>query len=116
MRLTLTYFIEQITTSHEALQLFEAKLSKGARLIWEPAIGFSPRLTQQSGSQPSEKVYSYVELIRVWDIVTDHDKVTVNMKGNKYFKTEVVLMVVLVVVVVAADSHMLIIDICILFK
>ena len=47
--------------------LFEAKLSKGARIIWEEALQFSPK-----HSQANYRIYT--EVIRVWDIETDHDK------------------------------------------
>ncbi|XP_064597439.1 TPR and ankyrin repeat-containing protein 1-like [Liolophura sinensis] len=51
------------------LKLFEAKISKGARILWELAISFSPRLSHE------QKPY-YLEIIRVWDIVLDHDKLS----------------------------------------
>ena len=49
------------------IKLFEAHYSKGSRIIYEIAIQFSPRLT-------NEKSYVYSEVIRVWDIVRAHDK------------------------------------------
>ncbi|XP_064597505.1 TPR and ankyrin repeat-containing protein 1-like [Liolophura sinensis] len=51
------------------LKLFEAKISKDARILWELAISFSPRLSHE------QKPY-YLEIIRVWDIVLDHDKLS----------------------------------------
>ena len=48
-------------------KLFESHYSKGSRIIFEIAIQFSPRLTDKD-------VYIYTEVIRVWDIVRDHDK------------------------------------------
>ncbi len=48
-------------------KLFESHYTKGSRIIFEIAIQFSPRLTHQN-------VYFYSEVIRVWDIVRDHDK------------------------------------------
>ena len=46
--------------------LYESKFLKGSRIIYELAIQFSPRLT-------SEGNYVYSEVIRLWDIVRDHD-------------------------------------------
>ena len=48
--------------------LFECKLTKSARIIWEEAKQFSPRLTRGS----STPVYS--EVIRVWDVAWNHDR------------------------------------------
>ena len=48
-------------------KLFESRYSKGSRIIFEIAIQFSPRLTNNN-------VYAYSEVIRLWDIVRDHDK------------------------------------------
>lgn len=48
------------------MDLYEAKLNKGARIMWELGIAFSER---RSGSGAI-----YTETIRVWAIVLDHDK------------------------------------------
>ena len=48
-------------------KLFESRYTKGSRILFEVAIQFSPRLS-------SEKKYMYSEVIRLWDIVRDHDK------------------------------------------
>ncbi|KAH3807147.1 hypothetical protein DPMN_135480, partial [Dreissena polymorpha] len=53
------------------LNLFEAKFSKGGRIMWELAITFSPRLSNTEGGMQG-KVFS--EVIRIWDVVVDHDK------------------------------------------
>ena len=47
-------------------KLFESHYSKGSRILFEVAIQFSPRMT--SGTS-----YMYSEVIRLWDIVRDHD-------------------------------------------
>ena len=47
--------------------LYEAKLTRSARIIWEEPIQFSPRL-----SNPANPVYT--EVIRVWDIATNHER------------------------------------------
>ncbi|KAK7486004.1 hypothetical protein BaRGS_00022756 [Batillaria attramentaria] len=52
----------------KGLELFEAKLSKGERIVWEQAVAFSPRLSTTEN-------YVYAEVIRVWDIVLDHKKI-----------------------------------------
>lgn len=66
-----------------SIQLFEAKLDKGARMLWELAIDFSPRCSEnpekimaaERSAHPTEKAGRvYTEIIRIWDIVLDHDK------------------------------------------
>ncbi|XP_052783611.1 TPR and ankyrin repeat-containing protein 1-like [Mya arenaria] len=67
------------------LNLFEAKFSKGRRIIWELAVAFSPRLSetaerrlhleQEEITQAVKGGRIYSEIIRVWDIVLDHDKI-----------------------------------------
>ena len=56
--------------------LFEAKLSKAARILWEKTIAFSPRCSKDpqlrvQTEQGKGSIYS--EIIRVWDVVLDHD-------------------------------------------
>ena len=46
--------------------LYETRLTDAARIIWECAVAFSPRY--------SDNTY-YSEIIRIWDIVFDHDNV-----------------------------------------
>ena len=50
-------------------KLFEARYSGASRILFEFAIQFSPRLTNTAGN----KEYIYSEVIRLWDIVRDHD-------------------------------------------
>ncbi|CAH1263373.1 TRANK1 [Branchiostoma lanceolatum] len=69
----------------EGMQLFEAKIDKGSRILWELAIAFSPRLSEDpiewlKGVQEAEESTTltsggriYSEIIRLWDIVLDHD-------------------------------------------
>ncbi|XP_056376348.1 TPR and ankyrin repeat-containing protein 1 isoform X3 [Hyla sarda] len=61
------------------IKLYEVKLDKGARMLWELAIDFSPRCSEEPEKILSElssvktgKVYT--EIIRIWDIVFDHCK------------------------------------------
>ncbi|NWH70262.1 TRNK1 protein, partial [Piaya cayana] len=65
------------------IQLYEAKLGKGARMLWELAIDFSPRCsespekimeTEQTRSLPEKSGRVYTEIIRIWAIVLDHCK------------------------------------------
>ncbi|NXI89977.1 TRNK1 protein, partial [Psophia crepitans] len=65
------------------IQLYEAKLGKGARMLWELAIDFSPRCsesaekimeTEQIKSLPEKSGRVYTEIIRIWAIVLDHCK------------------------------------------
>jgi hypothetical protein len=46
------------------LQLFETRLNKGQRLLWERAISFSPRLTG-SGTRDV-----WTQSIRVWSVAS----------------------------------------------
>ncbi|NXP52019.1 TRNK1 protein, partial [Heliornis fulica] len=65
------------------VQLYEAKLGKGARMLWELAIDFSPRCsesaekimeTEQAKCLPEKSGRVYTEIIRIWAIVLDHCK------------------------------------------
>lgn len=65
------------------IQLYEAKLDKGARMLWEIAIEFSPRCSEnaekiienEQSTHPANKTGRvYTEIIRIWDIVLAHDK------------------------------------------
>jgi hypothetical protein len=67
------------------IQLYEAKISKAARLIWEIAIAFSSRqsnpanikLTENQKELPSTGGKPiYAEVIRLWDIVFNHDHIS----------------------------------------
>ncbi|XP_038665773.1 TPR and ankyrin repeat-containing protein 1-like isoform X2 [Scyliorhinus canicula] len=66
------------------IKLYEAKLDKGARMLWELAVDFSPRYSEKPeaifeselSSHPQERVTGrvYSEIIRIWDIILDHNK------------------------------------------
>ncbi|XP_071941655.1 TPR and ankyrin repeat-containing protein 1-like [Antedon mediterranea] len=67
------------------IQLFEIKLTSGARILWQQAIAFSPKLSvnpearltetqQEFGGVTGGRIYA--EVIRVWDVVPDHDNVS----------------------------------------
>lgn len=55
----------------DSLELYESKISKGSRMIWELAVGFSSRLsdTTENGT------LMYADKIRIWDFVFDHDNI-----------------------------------------
>ncbi|KAM9187432.1 TPR and ankyrin repeat-containing protein 1 [Dugong dugon] len=72
------------------IRLFEAKLDKGARMLWELAIDFSPRcsespekiITTEQNVQSVEKSGQvYTEIIRIWDIVLDHGKLSDSIRA-----------------------------------
>ncbi|XP_053381233.1 TPR and ankyrin repeat-containing protein 1-like [Mercenaria mercenaria] len=79
------HLCKELTNVPPTLRLFEAKLSKGRRIIWEKAISFSSRCSDTadhrlkfSAEDDASQVRGgriYTELIRVWDIVMDHDKI-----------------------------------------
>ena len=79
------YLTKRIMTVPSSLKLFEAKLSKGARIFWELAIAFSPRCSEVAdrrlGTDNDDADFAvkggkiYSEIIRVWDIVLDHDNI-----------------------------------------
>ena len=60
--------------SHQSSNLFEAKMSKGGRIIWQIAIQFSPRRTGEHRNP------IYAQVIRVWEIVPDHDQLSQTIK------------------------------------
>ncbi|NXG77304.1 TRNK1 protein, partial [Baryphthengus martii] len=72
------------------IQLYEAKLGKGARMLWELAIDFSPRCSEsaekimekeQAISLPDKSGRVYTEIIRIWAIVLDHCKLNRVLKN-----------------------------------
>ena len=69
----------------KSLKLYEARLSRHSRLIWEEAISFSPRcsmskkFTSLTGNC-AEKGAVYVDKIRLWDIVLRHEEIEKNVE------------------------------------
>ncbi|XP_007943872.2 TPR and ankyrin repeat-containing protein 1 [Orycteropus afer afer] len=72
------------------IQLFEARLDKGARMLWELAIDFSPRcsenpekviVTEQNVHSVEKSGRIYTEIIRIWDIVLDHCKLSDSIRA-----------------------------------
>ena len=61
----------------EGIQLYESKLTKSQRIIWEKTVAFSNRLSysqEHRWKADSSKGKIYSDIIRVWDIVLDHQK------------------------------------------
>ncbi|XP_053570435.1 LOW QUALITY PROTEIN: TPR and ankyrin repeat-containing protein 1-like [Bombina bombina] len=72
------------------IKLYEMKLDKGARMLWELAIDFSPRCSEDPENimstelsfQASAKTGRiYTEMIRIWDIIMDHNKLRNAIEG-----------------------------------
>ena len=63
----------------KSLKLYEARLNRHSRLIWEKAISFSPRCSMSEKftsvtDDCAEKGAVYVDKIRLWDIALSHDE------------------------------------------
>ena len=61
----------------EGIHLYESRLTKSQRIIWEKTVAFSNRLSDSpehrlKADNSKGKIYS--DIIRVWDIVLDHQK------------------------------------------
>ena len=62
------------------VQLIGTKLTAGARILFEVAIAFSPRLSERGGAAGGRCVFS--DVIRVWRIVEDHDNLGTQIRGT----------------------------------
>ena len=62
--------------SKPGLQLFEGRVTKSVRILWEVAVQFSARCTNKLSCDPASTkvIHVYSEVIRVWDIVLNHDR------------------------------------------
>ena len=49
------------------MKLFEAKLNKGQRILWEVAVSFSERRSKYGAV--------FTDVIRVWSVIEDHDDI-----------------------------------------
>ncbi|XP_033629676.1 TPR and ankyrin repeat-containing protein 1-like isoform X2 [Asterias rubens] len=78
--------LEGLPKQHN-MKLYEARLTRGSRILWELAIAFSPRCSDECDKRLASEDSSsegmavaggrvYSEIIRIWDIVLDHDKVS----------------------------------------
>ena len=62
-------------------EIYETRVTKAVRILWEVATQFSPTLTSklrcsdklQGVADKGSDYYLYSEVIRIWDIVEDHD-------------------------------------------
>nr|KAG5695001.1 hypothetical protein BaRGS_024184 [Batillaria attramentaria] len=78
------YLCRKVKRAPSTLNLYQAKFSRGARILWELAIAFSPRLSEAAEKRIDEEGRKeefavrggrvYTEIIRVWDIVFDNGK------------------------------------------
>ena len=60
------------------IRLYEAKLTKGARILWEEAIAFSPRCSMDPEIRlrlGKKEGRIYTDIIRIWDIALNHSAV-----------------------------------------
>jgi hypothetical protein len=57
------------TSKKASINLYESKIDAASRILWEVAVSFSPR-------RSSEGKFFSEQVIRVWDIVEDHDNLT----------------------------------------
>ena len=62
------------------IRLYEAKINKGARILWEVSISFSARCSMNQDYSLetellSEKGVVYADKIRIWNIALQHDEV-----------------------------------------
>ena len=61
----------------EGIKLYKSKLTEGVHIVWEKTIAFSSRLSYTPENRlldETSKGRIYSEIIRVWDIVLDHDR------------------------------------------
>ena len=57
---------KRVVSNEKSLNLFEARMTQGSRILWEEAISYSAKLSSQTN-----QIYSRV--IRIWEIVLSHD-------------------------------------------
>ena len=62
--------------------IYETRVTKAVRILWEVAYQFSPTLTSKLRSSEAlptaftDEHHIYSEVIRIWDIVEDHDNLS----------------------------------------
>ena len=66
--------LSKLVSGEKSLQLYEARMTKAARILWEKAISYSAKLTGVS------EIPVYSEVIRVWEVVLDHDNLDRRIK------------------------------------
>ena len=65
---------EVVSDPKKQLVLYETRLTKDARILWEVAKQFSARCTGSPENSSNKVIHVYSEVIRIWDIVLDHDQ------------------------------------------
>lgn len=58
---------KQVSSNPKAY-LYEARITRAGRILWEKAISYSSKLTGQS------EAAVYTQVIRVWEVLLDHDE------------------------------------------
>ena len=66
------------------IMLFEAKLTRASRIIWELTVAFSAKCSndpeiRMQAETPAGRVYS--EIIRIWDVAADRDTLMAKVEG-----------------------------------
>ena len=61
----------------KGLELYETRLNKKIRIIWQIVPQFFPQscTTNKQSQSPYDTAHTYVDAIRVWDVVFDHDEI-----------------------------------------
>ena len=68
--------LSKLVSCKKSIQLYEARMTKAARILWEKAKSHSSRLTETAHSTTP----IYTDVIRVWEIVLDHDHLNERIK------------------------------------
>lgn len=58
-------YLSKAVGSSQKVSLYEARINDASRILWEKAINFSEKL--------SMSVPMYTQVIRVWEVIIDHD-------------------------------------------
>ena len=72
------YDIAKQVSSDPIARLYEGRISASGRILWEKAISYSysARTTDQSDCD----TYTFTQVIRVWEIILDHDNLNSKIK------------------------------------
>ena len=66
---------KDVSLDKGACKVYESRITKSARILWEVAVQFSDRCTSKDKQMHGKSNHVYSEVIRVWDIVHNHDKI-----------------------------------------
>ena len=64
--------LSKAVDSSQKVSLYEARINNASRILWEKAINFSEKL--------SISVPMYTQVIRVWEVIIDHDNLNRRIK------------------------------------